>query len=103
MYVNASHQDLNTELGRLMHDFHCVRPEDMMNPVFAEKAGKTKGVKRVSAFQDMVDDMEANFRAEERQNIALSLLKLGQNALEDIAKVCNMTLQQVQELAKTIA
>ena len=86
-----------------MHDFHCVKPEDMMNPVFAEKAGTTKGVKRVSAFQDMVDDMEANFRAEERQNIALSLLKLGQNALEDIAKVCNRTLQQVQELAKTIA
>ncbi|MBR0258594.1 MAG: hypothetical protein IJQ58_12715, partial [Synergistaceae bacterium] len=32
VYVNASHQDLSTELGKLMHDFHCVKPEDMIFP-----------------------------------------------------------------------
>ena len=103
VYVNASHQDLNTELGRLMHDFHCVRPEDMMNPVFAEKAGETKGVKIVGAFQDMIDDMaqdmELKFRAKERESIAQNFIKMGTVALDEIAKACGLTLQRVQELA----
>ena len=127
VYVNASHQDLNTELGRLMHDFHCVRPDDMINPVFAEKAGKTKGGRRVGVFQDMVDDMmkgmeakleakleaqlEAKFmaegkaegraegRAEERESIAHNLIRMGTVALEEIANACGLTLQRVQELA----
>ena len=127
VYVNASHQDLNTELGRLMHDFHCVSPTDMFNPEFAKKAGETKGGTKVSAFQDMVNNMEAEAIAKgmakgmekgiaegmakgmekgvakERESIALSLLRLGQNAIEDIAKVCNLTLQQVQELARSNA
>ena len=123
VYVNASHQDLNTELGRLMHDFHCVKPKDMMNPVFAEKAGESKGVRRVGVFQDMIDDMmqgmrqemEAQFKAEgraegkaegraegkaeERTSIAQNFIRLGTVALDEIAKACGLTLQQVQELA----
>ena len=38
VYVNASYQDLSTELGKLMHDFHCIKPEDMIFPEIAEKA-----------------------------------------------------------------
>ena len=36
MYVNgAKHED--TKLGRLMHDFNCVDPDDMYNPVLANR------------------------------------------------------------------
>jgi len=40
--------------------------------------------------------------SEARNNIALALISLGQIALEDIAKVCNLTLQQVQNLAANV-
>ena len=37
-----------------------------------------------------------------RKNFALDLIRLGKNALDDIAQVCHMTLEQVQELAATV-
>ncbi len=40
----------------------------------------------------VLQEIEADAIAEERNNIALSLLKLGHN----VAKVCNLILQQVQ-------
>ncbi|MBQ7193009.1 MAG: Rpn family recombination-promoting nuclease/putative transposase [Synergistaceae bacterium] len=124
VYVNASYQDLTTELGKLMHDFHCVRPDDMLNPEFSEKAEKVKGVKKVGVFQDMVQDMEANAiekgmaegrakgmaegraeglaegKAEACESIAQKLIAAGKLALEEIASVCGLTLQHVQELAQ---
>lgn len=36
IYVNASIQD-NTELGRLMHDFHCKRADEMYSKVLADR------------------------------------------------------------------
>ncbi len=45
---------------------------------------------------------KAEGMAKERKNIALSLVQLGQVALEDIARICSMTLQQVQDLAATL-
>ena len=124
VYVNASYQDLTTELGKLMHDFHCVRPDDMLNPEFSEKAEKVKGVKKVGVFQDMVQDMEANAiekgmaegrakgmaegraeglaegKAEACESIAQKLIAAGKLALEEVASVCGLTLQHVQELAQ---
>ena len=38
IYVNASMADTTTPLGRLMHDFQWVRPEEMYYPVLAERA-----------------------------------------------------------------
>ena len=104
VYVNASHQDLTTELGRLMHDFHCVKPEEMIDRVFAEKASEIKGGVKMG----LLDDMEANAReegrakgkAEERESIAQKLIAAGKLALEEVASVCGLTLQHVQELAQ---
>ncbi len=45
---------------------------------------------------------EARTIAEERTSIVLELVRLGQNALEDIARICRMTLEQVQDLAATL-
>ena len=47
------------------------------------------------------EQVRADEQAATYENVAVDLLRLGQNALEDIAKVCHMTLQQVQELAAT--
>jgi len=37
IYVNASYQDDTTELGRLMHDMFCTRPEEMYHQELAER------------------------------------------------------------------
>ena len=41
IYVNSSQQD-NTELGRLMHDFHCKNAEDIHSEVLAKRVYELK-------------------------------------------------------------
>ena len=41
LYVNAGTQE-DTELGRLMHDFHCRRAEDMYSEILAERGEGTE-------------------------------------------------------------
>ena len=36
IYINARMKE-NTDLGRLMHDFHCTKAEDMYSKVLAER------------------------------------------------------------------
>lgn len=116
VYVNASCQDISTELGRLMHDFHCVRSEDMIDPVFAEKAGEMKGVDKMGVLDDWEREVEARGMAigeakgeaigeargkyMQSESIAQNLIRLGTIALDEIAKACGLTLQHVQELAE---
>ena len=46
VYVNGSMVDTETPLGRLMHDFQCVQPEEMYYPVLAERAGVFKNTEK---------------------------------------------------------
>ena len=46
VYVNGSMVDTETPLGRLMHDFQCVQPEEMYYPILAERAGMFKNTEK---------------------------------------------------------
>nr|WP_314809107.1 PD-(D/E)XK nuclease family transposase [uncultured Selenomonas sp.] len=52
IYVNASITDTNTPLGKLMHDFRCMRPEEMYYDILAKHTGyfkwNGKGDKKMS-------------------------------------------------------
>ena len=57
LYVNGECVD-DTALGKLMHDFHCVNPDDMAYPVLREKAQylkkDQKGVMHMSKIMDEI-------------------------------------------------
>ena len=127
VYVNSSHQDLSTALGRLMHDFKCKRPKDMNYPLLANTAEKVKEGSKEGENMNVWVEMEreafaegkaegkaeglaegeakgkaegkAEGLAEAGENIAINLIRDGLVALEIIAKSCGLTLQRVQELA----
>ena len=118
VYVNSSKQDTSTALGKLMHDFKCAKADDMFYAVLSDKARTLKGnVKGDYNNMSLLGRMEeeAELRGEARgeargkaigetkasENIALNLIKAGKLALDEIANVCSLTLQRVQELAKT--
>jgi hypothetical protein len=42
IYVNGEYQDLGHPIGRLMHDFNCKDPSDMLNPVLAREVSYLK-------------------------------------------------------------
>ena len=113
IYVNTAHKDYTTAIGKLIHDFRCRKPEELYSQEFAETTSriyKDKGgkyMKSLDAFEARITattEARVTAMAEARvsKNIALELLKLGQNALEDIARICHMSLEQVQELAASI-
>ena len=45
LYVNISKQD-ESELGRLMHDFHCQRVNEMYSPILAQRVYTLKETER---------------------------------------------------------
>ena len=64
VYVNSEIQD-NTALGRLMHDFHCKKADDMYYEVLAERVRELKETpKGVTEMCKELDELYAEVRNE---------------------------------------
>ncbi|MBQ3446905.1 MAG: PD-(D/E)XK nuclease family transposase [Synergistaceae bacterium] len=104
VYVNTSHKDRDSALGKLIHDLRSRNVEAWYHNELQAKAQAIK--KEDKGMGKAIDKLKADVREDERaityENVARDLLRLGRNALEDIAKVCHMTLEQVQALADTV-
>ena len=69
IYVNAAMKDEKTELGRLMHDFHCKDADEMYSEVLARRVRELKeteeGVRSMCQEMDEIYN-EGMMRGEER-------------------------------------
>ena len=95
IYVNASYKD-DTELGKLMHDFSVIEPEDMNFKVLANTTGYYKkdkeGIQAMcKAMEDMITD--------EKKLAAMRMLERGKMTQEEIAEDLELPLEVVVELA----
>lgn len=98
IYVNASYKD-DTELGKLMHDFSVIEPEDMNFKVLANATGYYKKDKEgIQAMCKVMEDMITD----EKKLVAMRMLEDGKLAKEDIAKYSDLTLEVVEELADSL-
>ncbi len=79
LYVNGECVD-DTALGKLMHDFHCVNPDDMAYPVLREKARE---------------------RAEAEKSLIKKVLRMLRDGLpvDKIAEYTDMPLEEIKEFA----
>ena len=73
IYVNASYKD-DTELGKLMHDFSVIEPEDMIT----------------------------DFVTDEKKIAAVRMLKDKELTKEQIARYLDLSLDVVEELANNL-
>ncbi len=103
LYVNgAFHGD--SEIGKLMHDFHCWNPDDM-NYELMKKAAKyykenPKGVAIMcEAFEETRKAGEKKGEMKRAIVAAKRMIEKGKLTLEDIAEYAGLPLEQVQELA----
>ena len=112
IYVNCSAENDGSDVWKLIHDLQCRNAEDMYLPRLAERVGYLKGEGEggeimSNYFDELIKRAEerAEKRGEKRgekrkaENFARSLLELGENTLEGIAKVTGLTLERVQKLA----
>ena len=78
IYVDSKNYE-DTELGRLMHDFHCKAPEEMYNPVLRRQVYQFKKTREGVTF--MCREMDKIYRDGERNG-----QKIGQERGEKIGR-----------------
>ena len=86
IYINGVYNDTTTELGRLIHDFHCTKYDDMLCPVIKERSEylKSEGGKKYM-FKLFAEDIE-KAREEERKKAEIEIEKAKKEA-EEKAKI----------------
>ena len=120
LYVNGEYRDADTPIGRLMHDFHCTKSEDMYSKVLAEEVKylkETEGGRghMCRILEEMCEEVEKEtaerveretaerVKKETAERVAKetakSLLALGKLSHEDISKGTGLPLEVVEELA----
>ena len=112
IYVNSGCQD-DTELGRLMHDFHCKDAEDMHSEILAKRVYELKESQEGGDFMCREMDEIYNEGAERgrvqgiaeglaagelkaKKEMALSLASMGVS-VERIAEAAKVSVKLVQE------
>ena len=111
LYINGSYRNLETPIGRLMHDFSCADSSGIINPVLKkrikylkeEEGGHRSMCKLMDdLINDVVVDAVKDAVRDERIDTAKKLLALGDSSLSNIAIVSNLPLSTVEELASSM-
>lgn len=100
IYVNSKIQE-DTELGRLMHDFHCKKAEDMYSRILADRVYELKETQKGVEF--MCQEMEQIYYEDEksgelkaRKETAMLLVEDGMD-ISRIARLMKVTEQDIHE------
>ena len=100
VYVNNEIQD-DTPLGKLMHDFVCTKAEDMNYEILAERVRYFKEDKEgVITMCKAIEDLMEETILQEHRKIAIDMIKKEKFSFEDIADLCKLTIEEVEELAR---
>ncbi len=94
LYVNGEYRGDST-IGKLMHDFNCTKADDMHFELMANRTRYLKeDPKGVSEMCKIMEDM----RSESLKEVALRMLVAGKYAIEEIANISGLSLDEVKKL-----
>ena len=94
LYVNGEYRG-DSAIGKLMHDFNCTKADDMNFELMANRTRYLKeNTKGVSEMCKIMEDM----RIESLKEVALRMLAAGKYALEEIAIISGLSLDEVKKL-----
>lgn len=100
LYVNGEYQDVETPIGRLMHDFYCTRSEDMYSKILADEV---KYLKETEGGRDcmckVLEEMCEEVAKEKAKETARLLLTLNKLSHEEISESTGLPLDEVEEMA----
>ena len=100
IYVNGQIQD-DTPLGLLMHDFHCINPDDMHYKILADRVKYFKQTEEgVSIMCKAMEDMRNEAVLKHAKETAIRMLENGKLTHEEIAECAGLTLDQVKDLTR---
>ena len=100
LYVNGEYRNVDTPVGRLMHDFNCTNASDMYFDLLAEKTRYLKeNPKGVNEMCKVMEDLRNESYAEGREEQAkATAIRLNQKGLpiEDIADSIGFSIETVK-------
>lgn len=99
LYVNGAYRG-NDDIGKLMHDFSCSDPDDMMDSEIADVTRYYKEKKGVSNMSKVFDELREETELYKARKIALKLIRLEEDSFEKIADVTELPIEEVKRLAE---
>lgn len=96
IYVNGEYRNVDTPIGKLMHDFFCTKAEDVLNPLLRDRV---RLLKETKGGNDTVCKLMDELVTEELIARAKKALAEG-CSVEIVAKVLDLPVAIVRELAK---
>lgn len=100
IYVNGAYRD-EMPIGKLMYDFSCTDPADMHYGVLADRVRFFKESKEgVAIMCKAMEDMRNQTLREGMMEVARRMLAAGKYALEEIAEISGLSLDEVKKLQK---
>jgi predicted transposase/invertase (TIGR01784 family) len=97
--VNGAYRG-DDEIGKLMHDFSCPNPDDMMDEDLSRISRYYKETQEgVEAMCKAMEDMRNEAKLETSREIAEKLIAKGTMSYEDIAEITGLSLNEVEKLA----
>lgn len=102
LYVNGEYRG-DSEIGRLMRDFNCTDADHMVLELMADRTRYLKeNPKGVSEMCRVIEEMRKEEREagikENMTTIALRMLNAGKYALDEIAAISGLSLNEVKAL-----
>ena len=110
LYVNGAYRD-ETPIGKLMHDFSCTAPDDMYYDELVERVRFFKESKegiaimckvmedmRNKSLQEGIEQGMKQGVKEGMKRAALRMLQAGKYALEEVAEISGLSLEDVKKL-----
>ena len=100
-YVNGAYRDESTAIGRLMHDFACENPDDIITPLLRDRVcylkKKEEGKKTMC---ELVQNLMNEQSRDDRIECAKTAIADGKLPLETIALYFNLPLSTIEKLAE---
>lgn len=99
IYVNGAHRDLETALGKLVHDIFCEKPDEMY---YASLAKKVRYFKEDEKGVETMSEVMEKLLKEQQKGIAQRMLEAGKIALSEIAEYTGLSVSTVKRMAKKL-
>ena len=100
IYVNSQIRD-ESALGKLMKDFHNPEPAAMNYEVLSEQSEFYKNGKGEATMCKLWEDLLKEHDEERKKEFAINLLRKKKFTIEDIADASELSIDEVNKLAKS--
>ena len=98
MYVNGAYRD-DSPIGRLMHDFSCTEPDQMIYETLAKRTRYFKEEEGAGSMSRIVEEWCKEAEQETQKRIIVKMLSKGALTVKEVADMIELPVADVEAIA----